>query len=87
MGYIPTADIAGSSVKHSKQVKVFNQTEKLAFQVRKPLGIPGTVKIWRVYYANYPQPLYENTEYKYCKAEIKRQLKSGIYKKDLFKIK
>lgn len=89
MGYIPTADIAGSSVKHSKQVKVLNQTEKLAFEYfnTRPGLITGKPKIWRLYYGIIPAPIFESVNYGHCRAEIKRQLKLGIYKKDLFKIK
>lgn len=67
----------------------FNATEKLAFEIRaKQAGPASGSKMWRLYYANRKYPLYEHTNYGYCKAEIKRQLKLGIgYKKDLFKIK
>lgn len=70
-------------------MKVLNQTEKLAFEYfHTSRGvITSKPKVWRLYYGNLPAPIYESVNYGHCRAEIKRQLKIGIYKKDLFKIK
>lgn len=68
-------------------MKRFNATEKRAFEMRAK-SAPAATKLWGVYYANRPQPLYEHTNYGYCKAEIKRQVQNGIgFNKTLFKIK
>jgi len=68
-------------------MRLFNQTEKLAFNLQHPVKRDAG-KVWRLFYGDNSKAWYQSTNYGYCRAEIKRlMLANPGYKQELFKIR